>query len=487
MTSWPLQRQQLVHKLRAMQLTPHQQKAFEAITHFLEQKQNQVFVLKGYAGTGKTTLVSHLVGWLKKQKRSFELLATTGRAAKVLQNKTGHQAGTVHGCIYAFDEVSGKAEEGEQLQLSFNLKSSNLKDENQVFIIDEASMITHEVPEKNTHTARFGSGSLLNDLFTYADGRQVIFIGDPCQLPPIADNPVSSALVPSLLQQYCAVQAEDIELTEIIRQGVNSEILNLAGRFREDIVKQSYIKWAKVLEPRGRQVFLLKDHRVLLQQYVEHVKKHGFRDAVLIGYANWHVAQLNKRAREAIYSNWELQDKELLMVVQNSYNVNLANGDQVILEKAEFAGKRAGFTFLKVKVRALHDDKMYETLLIRDLLYNQHSGLTREEVNQLLIDFDQRMRKRGVRRKSEIYKEAMRKDPWLNALRVKFGYAVTCHKAQGGEWSKVFLNIHKSMYGSMESEQLYRWYYTALTRARDHLYVNDGWWVEGFNDRQKNR
>lgn len=441
-------------------------------------------MLKGYAGSGKTTLVSCLVDWLEERSRPFQLLATTGRAAKVLQNKTHRQAGTVHGCIYAFDEVSGKIAEGEQLQLSFGLRSSDLTEKELVFIIDEASMITHEIAQKNTHTARFGTGSLLNDLLTYADGRQIIFIGDPCQLPPIADNPQSSALNPAILRAACGKTALDIELTEIIRQGAGSEILDLAGRFREDIVRQSYIKWAKIQEPIGQEVTLLRDHHKLMDQYIRHVKKHGFRDAILIGYANWHVATLNRKARELLYSSWELQNNELLMVVQNSYNVNLANGDQVILEEAEFAGKRAGFTFLRVKVRALHNDQLYETLLIRDLLYNKNAGLASEEVQRLLIDFDQRMRKKGVRRKSDAYKEAMRQDPWLNALRTKFGYAVTCHKSQGGEWATVFLNIHKSMYGSMASEQLYRWYYTALTRARDHLYVNDGWWVEGFNYRR---
>jgi superfamily I DNA/RNA helicase len=170
-------------------------------------------------------------------------------------------------------------------------------------------------------------------------------------------------------------------------------------------------------------------------------------------------------------------------VVQNSYNVDLANGDQIILEKAAYDSTRAGFAFLKVKVRALHNDETYETLLIRDLLYNDQPGLQRQEVQRLMIDFDKRMRSNNIRRKSDTYREAMMNDPYLNALRAKFGYAITCHKAQGGEWPQVFLNIHKSVYG-MQSEQLYRWFYTALTRAKEHLYVNDGWWVERFNQRR---
>lgn len=453
------------------------------LQRFLSEQNNQLFVLRGYAGTGKTTLIGHVVDWLEKRKRPARLLATTGRAAKVLQNKTGRSVGTVHGCIYAFDEISGQAEEGSQLTLNFQLRTNQLLEPGLVFIIDEASMISHEKPRADRQTAAFGSGSLLHDLVDFADGRQIIFVGDPCQLPPVADNPLSSALSLNYLTRLNGIAPDTFELREIIRQDRGSEILDLAGRFRSALHTRRFEKWPKVAYPSGREASVLDDHFKLQDAYVRRVKKEGFHSSILVGFSNWQVNMLNRKIREALYPSWQLQPNELLMVVQNSYNVNLANGDQVILEKAAFHQKKAGFTFLKVKVRALHNDETYETLMIRDLLYNDRPGLKREEVQQLMIDFDQRMRKKGLKRKSEAYREAMMTDEYLNALRVKFGYAITCHKAQGGEWPQVFLNIHKSVYG-LPSEQLYRWFYTAITRARHHLYVNDGWWVERFNQRR---
>ncbi len=467
-----------------MNLTNHQQAALTKLQQFLQEQSTQLFVLRGYAGTGKTTLIGQLVSWLEQQDRPVRLLATTGRAAKVLQNKTGQNVGTVHGCIYAFDEISGQAEEGNtQLQLNFSLRNNETIEPELVFIIDEASMISHEKARADRQTARFGSGSLLHDLLDYADGRQVIFVGDPCQLPPVADNPLSSALSISFLAELAGSPPDTIELKEIIRQDKQSEILHLAGRFRQAVASQRYEKWPKVGFPRGLQASVLDDHHELQKAYIQHIQKQGFHSAILIGFSNWQINMLNRVVRKALYPSWELQTDELLMVVQNSYNVDLANGDQVILQEVSYDSKRAGFTFLRVKVKALHNDETYETLMIRELLYNDQPGLRRDEVQQLMIDFDQRMRKKGLKRKMNAYREAMMSDPYLNALRAKFGYAVTCHKAQGGEWPQVYLNIHKSVYG-MQSEQLHRWFYTALTRARHHLYINDGWWIDRFNQRR---
>ncbi len=466
-----------------MNLTPHQRQALEKLQEFLSGTSCQLFILRGYAGTGKTTLIGRLVDWLEEQERPSRLLATTGRAAKVLQNKTGRPVSTIHGCIYAFDEMAGGADADSQLQLNFQLRSNQCIDSDLVFIIDEASMISHEKPRGDRQTATFGSGSLLLDLLSYAGDRQIIFVGDPCQLPPVADNPLSSALSLEYLTELKGQTPGVFELQEIIRQSKGSEILDLAGRFRHAIIHRRYEKYPKVAYPSGAEASVLDDHFMLQKAFVQQVKQKGFHSAILIGFSNWQVAQLNYYIRKALYPNKHLQSNELLMVVQNSYNVDLANGDQVIMEKADYHSARAGFTFLKVRVRALHNDQVYTTLMIRELLYNDQPGLQKKEAQNLMIDFDQRMRKRGVKPKSNDYREAMMTDPYLNALRAKFGYAVTCHKAQGGEWPHVYLNIHKSIYG-MQSEQLYRWFYTALTRAREHLYVNDGWWVESFNQRR---
>ena len=164
------------------------------------------------------------------------------------------------------------------------------------------------------------------------------------------------------------------------------------------------------------------------------------------------------------------------MVIQNSYVVKLVNGDQVEVCSIGAESYRAGMRFLVGEVRGVPGGQIFKRLLIADLLQNDSPQLPADAVKALLIDFDQRMRHLGVKRKSAAYTEEMMSDPYLNALRAKYGYAVTCHKAQGGEWPEVFLLIHKSVY-AIRDAGLYRWFYTALTRAKEHLHLHSDWWV----------
>ena len=472
-----------------MQLTPHQQEAFDAIKAFIRHDAMKAFVLKGYAGTGKTTLIGKVVEWLGKNGYQPVLMATTGRAAKVLENKTGTSASTIHSCIYVFDEVAGQDESGKdpwnsetgQLFLNFDLRQGNISEANSVYIVDEASMISHE-PDDKLHTARFGSGSLLDDFLVFAGDRKVIFVGDPCQLPPVHENPFSAALEPVFLRTQYGMGVGEFELKTIMRQERHSEILQLAGKFREDIIQKRFEKYPKIRKPGGSNAHLYGNDQLLLKAYVERLRKDGFDQAIMIGYANWQCQSLNMKIRDQLFGTGGLRAGELLMVVQNSYYVDLANGDQAIVLEVSDHDNRAGFGFMKVKLKALHNGQIFETLMIKDLLYNDQAGLTPDEVRRLIIDFAQRMKNRNISRNSDAFKKAMLEDPYLNALRAKFGYVVTGHKSQGGEWPHVFLNIYKSLYGWKDA-QLYRWYYTVLTRAQEHLHVNDGWWIEGFNNR----
>lgn len=463
-----------------MQLTDDQQRAYDAILDFLDQQKEQVFVLTGYAGTGKTTLVKKVVEALEEKERPCRLLATTGRAAKVLAQKTGFRATTLHSSLYRFNELTGGTGSAG-LQMHFDIRSAEDLSSDLVLIIDEASMLSHEASTYGQGMT-FGSGKVLEDLFTFANGRQIIFVGDPCQLPPVANSAFSAALDTSFLRKL-GLEAEERNLKQIVRQNTHSEILKTAGDFRRAIGYQKFEKYPKVRFAEGPDLNIVQDHHRLMNLYVKELKATGFHQSIMLGYANWQIAMLNRNIRRALYTSEELQAEELLMVVQNNYPAGLANGDQVIMHSAQFHTRRAGFTFLKAKIKALHQEKEKEVLLIRNLLYNDRPGLGRKETQRLVIDFDQRQRKKGVKRKSEAYRNAMEKDPYLNALRAKFGYAITCHKAQGGEWPQVFLNIHPSLYG-LPGPQLYRWYYTALTRARDQLWLNDGWWIQGFNRRR---
>jgi superfamily I DNA/RNA helicase len=237
--------------------------------------------------------------------------------------------------------------------------------------------------------------------------------------------------------------------------------------------------------PQGRHVFTTLGKEAFLKEYIGLCRQNGTTEAVAICHSNNHAYDLNRYMRQQLHGQRELQAGELLMVVQNSYDVALVNGDQVQVVDVAFDCHRAGFTFLNIKVTSAFSDTVYETKIIRNLLYNAHAGLSPEETSALLIDFDQRMRQKGLSRNSSDYKEAMRNDPYLNALRAKFGYAITVHKAQGGEWKNVFLYLNSSIYAQVYDnpdgpDKFHRWFYTAITRAREKLVVNDCPFVEGF-------
>ena len=467
------------------QLTHHQTEALAKLQAFTREEGSRCFVLRGYAGTGKTTLVGDYVRWLEKQQVKAVLLATTGRAAKVLAEKTGREASTIHSCIYQFDELEGldaPAGKGEQLTLQFGVRQQPLYDQEVVYIVDEASMIPNTATTGG-QVAKFGSGHLLVDFLAFTRGQRVVFVGDPCQLPPVSAESFSPALSPRYLRDEYEVAVRYAELFEIVRQDAQSEILELAGRFRADILKEQYQKWPKIMAPRQQGAYLHANEQALIEAYMPYLQKRNYQEALMITNANGHCRRLNHRLRLSLQGHKNLQEGELLMVVQNSYYVPLSNGDQVVVKSVKPAGKQAGFTFLEVRLQNVNKPEVYQTLLIRELLYNDFPGLQPDESRRLLIDFDQRMRKEGVKRKSEAYQRAMRTDPYLNALRAKFGYVITCHKAQGGEWPQVFLNIQKSVYVQRDNA-LYRWFYTALTRASERLHLNDGFWVQGFNQRQ---
>lgn len=473
-----------------MELTTHQKIAFERLQRFCSTANSRCFVLRGYAGTGKTTLIGYFVKWLQQNDFTPILLATTGRAAKVLANKTSFEASTVHACLYQFEALDGMESLGEttsagQLSLNFGIREKPESSQQLVYIVDEASMIANTAAASNGITT-FGSGHLLVDFLDYTTDHKVVFVGDPCQLPPVSADPFSPALSPRYLRDHYQVAVQYAELGEIVRQTAESEILQLAGRFRKDILLKRYQRWAKIYTPRDQSAHLYPQENALLEAYLKLLRKKDYQQAQMITYANRHCRRLNHRLRMSLFDHKHLRPGELLMVVQNNPRVPLANGDQVLLESVKPDEKRAGFFFLEVKVRNLANNEVYSTLLIRDLLYNEFAGLQNEESKRLLIDFHQRARKKGLKPKMEAYKEAMRTDPYLNALRAKFGYVITCHKAQGGEWPHVFLNLQKSLY-VIQGNALYRWFYTAITRASEHLHLNDGFWIQGFSKRQPDR
>lgn len=459
-----------------MKLTPNQEAAFNKIKEFIKNPEKRVFVLKGYAGTGKTTLARFIVEWLNDNPIGWRtmLLASTGRAARILSTKTGWETDTVHGHIYHFNvvEETGNIFDNEQtgqLTLVFGLKKS-LTTGNVLYIVDEASMISH-LPASDYHVAKFGSGVLLDDLFEFVGkDNKILFIGDPAQLPPIVNKGAfSPALSVEFLQARYNVLADEAYLTEVLRQKEGHAILELATEIRRCIVNGTYGDWEALMRYNGEGIFFPYNQQIMISRYLERVQ-HGFDKSVILTHSNKQAFYLNISMRKLLQGGYKPFPEvgEVLLVAQNSYYVPLANGDQVILRSVEKGGIRRGIKFLKVTVEAVHNGEVYETLLIQDFLFNEAPNLSPEESKNLLIDFDQRARQAGLKRNSPAYQVAMRTDPFLNALRAKFGYAVTCHKAQGGEWPHCFINLSDTL-NMLDPESRYRWLYTAVTRAKHFL------------------
>ena len=459
-----------------MKLTAHQQQAFQKIQEFVLGSTQRVFVLKGYAGTGKTTLARFVVEWLDQSDIGWRamLLASTGRAARILSSKTGWETDTVHGHIYRFDvveegESAFEEEQSGQLTLVFGLKKASATGR-VLYIVDEASMLSH-LPSSGFHIAKFGSGILLDDLFEFVGSEnKILFIGDPAQLPPVVEKGAfSPALFADFLQKRYGVKASEAELTEVLRQKEAHDILALATRIRNALLDKDFGDWEAMMRFEGNGIFHPYNQSIMINRYLERVK-HGFDKAVILTHSNKQAFYLNITMRKILQGGYKPFPEvgEVLLVVQNSYYVPLANGDQVILLSVAKGGIRKGLKFLKVTVQAVHNGEVYETYMLQDFLFNEAPNLSVDDSRKLLIDFDQRARKAGLKRNSEPYMDAMRRDPYLNALRAKFGYAVTCHKAQGGEWPHCFVNLSDTL-NMLDPETRYRWLYTAVSRAQQFL------------------
>jgi predicted AAA+ superfamily ATPase len=474
--------------MKNIRLTPHQQAIFQGLRAFASGSDHQVFLLKGYAGTGKTTLVSFLLEYLKAEEPEVTpvLMASTGRAAKVLSRKTGVAATTVHRHIYQFEGVNdgGAAadedysEKSGQLSLTFGLRKYERDATDRfLYIIDEASMLSH-LESSGDHAARFGSGSMLADFFHFVGPHKVLFIGDPVQLPPpIGKKPFSSALDAAFLRQNYQLVVAEAELRDVIRQQKDNPVLALATDLRGVVDRGETARdWQEVIKNPTYGFFTPFTQQLLADRYLEATKK-NFAAALIITHSNKQTHFLNGIVRAKRYPPEKLhrlQRNELLQVVQNNHLVPLANGDQVLVRDARPLGKSAGFFFLTIKAEDVNTGQIHEVPLLYDFLFDPRANFGAEDFRKLLIDFDRRARGLGLRRKTKAYLDAMREDKYLNALRAKFGYAVTCHKAQGGEWDTVFLNLSETI-NMLDPESRYRWLYTAVTRASKTLEPKHIW------------
>lgn len=431
----------------------------------MEERTDAIFLLKGFAGTGKTTIISSLVKNLWKVKKSGVLLAPTGRAAKVISNYSGREAFTIHKKIY-FPKKKGGA--GVQFVLQPN------KHRNSLFIVDEASMI----PDVNSDAKMFENGSLLDDLIQYVySGHkcQLILIGDTAQLPPVKLD-VSPALEEQKLQNTYLKEVHHIELDEVVRQSEESDILHNATLIREALREEFYDSFRFELSPK-KDVVRLVDGYEIMEAIEDSYRSLGHEDTAIIVRSNKRANLYNQQIRSRIlFQEEELSAGDYLMVVKNNYfwikpNSEagfIANGD--IIKVLEIFGIKElyGFRFAEVKIQMVDYPNMkpLETVLMLDTLTSNHPSLTYEESNQLyqevMKDYEEERTK---------YKKFLKvkNNSYFNALQVKFSYAMTCHKSQGGQWNTVFVE-QPYLPNGVDRDYL-RWLYTAVTRAQDKLYL----------------
>ncbi len=462
-------------------LNEEQKEAFNALKKFIDHPAADTFVLKGYAGTGKTFLMQYLAKWLEEKEYKFSMLASTGRAATVLRGKTGFDAKTVHGELYQFSKVDGDEEDiledapvdkYGQMTLQFALRQPD--DTKKIYIVDESSMLASDMALEMEQVA-FGSGHLLIDFFDAVGSNKIIFVGDPGQLPPVGQN-----FSPALDMTWLAEQkrtAITITLEKVERTDADNDILVLASMIR-NMKPKPHIRFPKLPAANLNNVTLYATQKELFQSYLEKFKEVGSGGALAVARSNKMVTDINRAIRRDLYGELDLpiQEGEILMVVQNNYSVPLTNGDFVEVTSLGETRLQANLRFQSIRVKALLSETEYEILLALDVLHSKENNFTKEQSRGLMIDFSQRMKKKGRKPNSEAYKAAMMKDSYLNCLKAKFGYAVTCHKAQGGEWDDVYLFLTNKMYG-MPHDELFNWWYTAVTRAKKQLHMHHDWWI----------
>lgn len=446
-------------------VTIKQDIALQLLSNFvLSQGNDQIFLLRGYAGTGKTTIVGALVQNLPRIRKRSVLLAPTGRAAKVISNYSAKQAYTIHKKIYF-----PKSDQGS---VSFALKENKHKDT--VFIVDEASMI----PDINQSATSFEHGSLLDDLMQYVYSGQnckLLLIGDTAQLPPVHLS-VSPALDSRLLESHYDKEIVEIELDEVVRQQENSGILENATKIRE-VLDDGFFDSFRFSGEDFPDVIRPVDGQEIMDAINDSYSTLGNEGSVIIVRSNKRANLYNQSIRQRIlFQESELSAGDYLMVVKNNYfwvddtseAGFIANGDIVeVLEIFAFKDLYS-FRFAEVKIRMVDYPNMQpiETVLLLDTLTSESPSLTYEESNRL---YQEVMKDYEMERSK--YKKflAVKKNPFFNALQVKFSYAITCHKSQGGQWNTVFVE-QPYLPDGVDKEYL-RWLYTAITRAEKKLYL----------------
>ena len=444
--------------------TDDQSAALKKIAGYICDDNNDViFLMTGYAGTGKTSVISSIVKTLDLLRIRSVLLAPTGRAAKVLASFSGRQAFTIHKKIYR--QKSSKDGLG-----SFSLDRNLHKDT--FFIVDEASMVSNSLGDSSL----FGSGRVLDDLIEYVYSGtdcKLIIVGDTAQLPPVGSI-VSPALDASALGEY-GFGLISCELKQVVRQSETSGVLMNATRIRLQVAENDLV------HPSIDCINYKDTIRITGEELIDEISAAygtcGMEGTIIVVNSNKQANRYNQGIRNRIFfREEEISTGDMVMVVKNNYSIIdeeeggvgfIANGDIAEVKKIRKYEERYGFRFADMVLKFPDYNLEIESKVMMDVLHLDTPALPSEKNKELYQNILADYLHIKARRKQF---EAVRNDPYFNALQIKFAYAVTCHKAQGGQWERVFIDQGMFNWNEITIDYL-RWFYTAMTRSTDKVYL----------------
>ena len=467
--------------------TTDQAKVIESLCQFiLSPDANSIFLLRGFAGTGKTSLVSALVKTIKQLDRECTLMAPTGRAAKVFSLYAEHPAFTIHKRIYRQKSI----DKDSIFTLNYNMR------QNLLFICDEASMIAND---EYTSGGLYGTGRLLDDMvhFVYGGkGCRLIIMGDTAQLPPVGDEE-SPALQKSWLSGY-GLNVVSHTLTEVVRQAESSGILWNATQLRKLMDTESIFDLPKIRFKGFPDVCNISGNE-LINTLEQCYYRDGENETIVVTRSNKRAKIYNNGIRAQILWREELlEGKDMLMIAKNNYywteqlalqhlaNAQaegktpeeaetlpfdfIANGDTAIVRRIRRQREFYGFTFADAELTFPdYDDFTMEATVLIDTLQTEAPALSKEQQDTLFNNIMEDYKGDPALRSKQERLKALRNDPYYNALQIKYAYAITCHKAQGGQWTNVFVD-QGYMTEELLGPEYFRWLYTAITRATTRVF-----------------
>lgn len=480
-------------------LTEDQEKAVKLLDNFIKSKRYNCFILQGYAGTGKTFLITGLAKFLKSLNIAFYIMSPTGRGASVIVEKIGEQAKTIHKTIYNFDEIEisePSSDEKQNIKMSkenyyykFYYKLMYNEHVNAVFIIDESSMVS-DAP-MGDDIIQFGSGKLLYDLILFSkvnkpdSGNKIIFIGDPAQLPPINMN-FAPALSPEYLTRKYNLRVTGTFLTQVVRQKENNPILKLAHEIRNALEKKQF-NYLELTEDKN--IKFIKINEIL--NYID-VDKIKTNKTFIITSENKQTIAYNYIIKSNLFNSEKLEPEDKLIIFKNNYAFGheLYNGqivEVISIDKPEiYNNVRFRDIILKTFDYSKGNDVYVKCKIYENFVYKPEPEVQPSEWNLIFKialvknsllkkTFEKYRSLKNVKYSPELVQvkltlaKLIRDDPYINAVLAKFGYSSTCHKAQGGEWDEVFIDM--KTYMSKTSKFFFNWFYTAVTRAKSKVFL----------------